>query len=600
METTDVSPQYKATSLSAPSPTASHIACLTGARLQIRSLVTFELVRNIPLPQTHDVRRSQIAWSPPSASPSGASTPPRRSSVLPPRSHRILVADDDTTRVYDLRDDNWTAVISNGSGGMGKNVTVEFGRDEDEVLIWSDFASRAMAWSLKTGRTVDIRDPKFSGKDGRGWGYRPCSEEQGVGGRGSVLALLCRSPGVDMLMLLAPKTYDVINRVELTTQDAQGVRWSSDGRWLAIWDAASVGYSLCIYTADGHLYRTISRELPDEPSEWGIEGLGIKTVEWVPGDDWLAVGGWDRRVRILSTKTFSPVVYLDHTAEICVPSASVYMEQIDARGFRSFEVAQQPATPPKAPVEKNDTGLMKQGISAMAFNKDGTLCATRDDSTPTTVWIWDLRSLQPRTILILHSPVKALQWHPSHPSHLLIQSVHDSPTLYLYTAHPFASSTSSSDPTTGPPTILSLADNIAKPVGSAPAKWSARWLTTEPDQKPAMVVGHQQGYILVWPQGKDQILRFQSRDDDDDDGDESDDSLYDILTGRTPVPPLRNSASRHSCGSEDAGEDGYGTGARSVQGLDGTGSLDDTFREKREATGGDKSVFDESGLDEMF
>ncbi|OAG04190.1 uncharacterized protein CC84DRAFT_1219397 [Paraphaeosphaeria sporulosa] len=595
METADVSPQYKATSLSAPSPTASHIACLTGARLQIRSLATFELVRNIPLPQSHDVRRSQIAWSPPSVSPSGAATPPRRSSVLPQRSHRILVADDDTTRVFDLRDDKWNAIISNGSGGMGKNVTVEFGRDEDEVLVWSDFASRVMVWCLKTGRTVDIRDPKFSGKDSRGWGYRPCSEEKGVSGRGSVLALLCRSPGVDMLMLLAPKTYDVIKRVELATQDAQGVRWSSDGRWLAVWDAASVGYNLCIYTADGHLYRTISREIPDELSEWGIEGLGIKTLEWVPGNDWLAVGGWDRRVRILSTKTFSPVVYLDHTAQICVPRASVYTEQVDARGFRSFELAQQPVTPPKAPVEKNDTGLMKQGISTMAFNKDGTLCATRDDSTPTTVWIWDLRSLQPMTILILHSPIKALQWHPHYPSHLLIQSVHDSPTLYLNTAQPLSGSTSSSDLTTVPPTILSLADNMTKPAGSAPVRWTTRWLNTEPDRKPAMVVGHQQGYILVWPEGKDQILRFEGQDDD-----ESDDSLYDILTGRTPVPPLRDSARRISHGSEDAGEDVYDIGAQSVQGLDSTSSFDDTFREKREARSRGRSVFDESGLDEMF
>lgn len=505
------------------------------------------------------------------------------------------MADDDTTRVYDLRDDKWNAVISNGSGGMGKNMTVEFGRDEDEVLIWSDFASRVMVWCLRTGRTVEIRDPKLSGKDSRGWGYRPCVEGQSVNGRGSVLALLCRNPGVDVLMLLAPKTYAVLKRVELVTQDAQGVRWSRDGRWLAVWDAASVGYSLCIYTADGHLYRTISRELPDEPNEWGIEGLGIKTVDWVPRNEWLAVGGWDRRVRILSTKTFSPVVYLDHTAQICVPSASVYTEQVDARGFRSFELTQQPATPPKAPVEKNDTGLMKQGISIMAFNKDGTLCATRDDSTPTTVWIWDLRSLQPRTIFILHSPVKALQWHPTSSSHLLIQCTHDSPTLYLYTAAPFSNSTSSSSSGVGPPSILSLLDNITKPAGSLPAKWTSKWLHTDPDKKPAMMVGHQQGYILVWPEGKDQILRFEEPE-----GDESDDSLYDILTGRTPVPPLRDSARRRSYGSADGVENVDDTGAEHVQGLDSTISFDDTFREKRDAMSRGRSVFDESGLDEMF
>lgn len=530
-------------------------------------------------------------------------TPPRRASAIPSHSHRVLVADDETTRVYDLRDEKWNAVISNGSGGMGKNVHVEFGRDENEVIVWSDFASRIMIWCLKTGRTAEVRDPKFSGKENRGWEYRPCAAEHSAGGRGSVLALLCRSSGVDVLMLLAPKTYAVIKRVELATQDAQGIRWSRDGRWLAVWDAASVGYNLCIYTADGHLYRTIPRESADQLSNWDIEGLGVKTIEWVPGSEWIAVGGWDRRVRILSTRTFSPVVYLDHTAQVCVPSASVYTEQVDARGFRTFTLTQQPATPPKAPVEKNNSGLMKKGISIMAFNKDGTLCATRDDSTPTTVWIWDLRSLQPRTIFILHSPIKTLQWHPAYASHLLVETNHDSPTFYLYTAHTFSQSISASScPDPGPPTILSLSDNMTKPAGSAVAKWTAKWLNTDPDKKPAIIAGHQQGYVLAWPDGKDQILRFDGQE-----GDESDDSLYDILTGRTPVPPLRHSG-RDSKGSdrsasierEEEYADDVEAQMEAVRALDSTDRLDDTFRERREAKSRGRSVLDESGLDEMF
>lgn len=483
---------------------------------------------------------------------------------------------------------------------MGKNVAVEFGRDENEVLVWSDFASRVMVWCLKTGRTVEIRDPKFGGKESRGWGYRPDGGEKRAEGRGSVLALLCRSGGMDMLVLLAPKTYTVIRKVELVTQDAQGLRWSRDGKWLAVWDAASVGYTLCIYTADGHLYRTISREPSEELNDWGIEGLGIKTVEWVPGNEWLAVGGWDRRVRILSTKTFSPILYLDHTAQICVTSASVYTEQVEARGFRSFTLTPQPATPPKAPVDKIDTGLStKQGISIMAFNKDGTLCATRDDSTPTTVWIWDLRSLQPKTVFIFHSPVRTLQWHPTYPSHLLIQTTHDSPTIYLYTTHAFSTSTaSSSSLTSSPPLILSLPDKITRPAGSASAKWTASWLNCEPDKKPTFTLSHQQGYVLVWPEGKDQILRFEGQE-----GDESDDSLYDILTGRTPIPLLGRTGrssrrSERSAGSErEEEEEEYGD---DVPAMDSTQNFEDTFRHKRGANDRGRSVLDESGLDEMF
>jgi WD40 repeat protein len=459
-------------------------------------------------------------------------------------------------------------VISNGSGGMGKNVHVEFGATEDEVLVWSDFAASLKAWCLRTGRAVEIRDPKFSGRENKGWGYRP--SEASRHGRGQIMALLCRTSGADVLLLLSARTYTVISRVELPTIDAVNLKWSRNGRWLAIWDAASAGYNLHIYTADGHLYRTITREPSDEFDAWGIEGLGIKSVEWVPGNERLAVGGWDRRVRILSTRTFAPVVFLDHTPTIHVPDAPVYTEHIDGQGSRSYALTSQPATPPKAPLEKNETALMKQGISILAFNADATLCATRDDSTPSTAWIWDLRSLKPRTILIQYAPIKTLQWHPHDASRLLIQTTHDAPAVYIYNAYSFFGSTSSfkSQP---PPTILNLAPHISKP---AAARWTTSWLATAADKKPVLTIGHQQGYVVVWPDGKDQILRFEHEDEG-----VSEDSLYDILTGRTPVPRLRDA---DDMGEEAAEED----------------VLDDTFREKRvrESAKG----LDESGMDEMF
>lgn len=505
------------------------------------------------------------------------------------------MTDDDTTRVYDLQDEKWSAVISNGSGGMGKNVHVGFGRTEDEVLVWSDYASKVTMWCLRSARTVEIRDPKFSGKDGRGWGYRPIQAENA--GRGGVMAMLCRSAGQDILVLLAPRTYDVVKRVELPTIDAAGVKWSHDGRWIAVWDSAASGYYLHIYTADGHLYRTITREPSDDLSEWNIEGLGIKSVEWVPGGQWLAVGGWDRRVRILSTRTFSPVVFLEHTKEINVPSAVAYTEEVDGNDNRSYSLTQQPVTPPKATVEKGST-IIKQGLSILAFNKDGTMCATRDDSTPTTIWIWDLRSLRPRTILIQYAPVKSLQWHPLDPSLLLIQSTHNSATLYLYSTPPLSASSSSF--TSSPPEILDFSDSIAKPADSVPVKWEANWLSTAVDKKPALLFGHQQSYVVAWPDGKDQILRFENED-----GEQSDDSLYDILTGRTPIPKLHHDQDEDMDDSRDFEgvnvERGNGEMYREEY-QDSTGSFEDTFRERRKGadTRRGRDVFEESGMSEMF
>ncbi|KAL5115692.1 hypothetical protein ACEQ8H_006404 [Pleosporales sp. CAS-2024a] len=569
-----------ATSLSVPSPDASHIACLSGARLEIRSLATLDIVRSIAIPNSQDVRNSRLAWSPLSK----ASDTADQDESTAWRSNRALVFDDDTTRVYDVRDEKWSAVISNGSGGMGKNVHVEFGATEDEVVVWSDFAACVKIWCLRTGRAVEIRDPKFPGKENRGWAYRPSTRAGHGHGRGQVLALLCRSSGIDLLLLLAARTYTLLSRVELPTADAANLRWSRDGRWLAIWDAASAGYSLHVYTADGHLYRTMAREPCDDMDAWGIQGLGIKSVEWIPGNEKLAVGGWDRRVRILSTRTFAPLVFLDHTPIIHVPDAPVYTEHMDGQGHGSYMLTPQPATPPKAVLEKNESARMKQGISLIAVNADGTLCATRDDSTPSTVWIWDLARLAPRTILIQYAPIKSLQWHPHHPSHLLIHTTHDAPLIYLYTAQPLDAPSSPFVQHAPPPTILALQTHLPNPAGPCPpTRWTTSWLATPPNAKPVLTLAHGQGYVVVWPHGKDQ--RFQRREDEEE---ESDDSLYHILTGRTPVPR-----------QDDQGE---GEGRRESMGS--VSALDDTFGAKR-GRGGASHVpvvvgLSESGVDEIF
>ncbi|KAJ4410161.1 hypothetical protein N0V91_002170 [Didymella pomorum] len=596
MDDLETSALYKSTSTAVPSPSATHSACLSNGRLQIRCLTTFDIQRSISLPPSFDSKIARLAWSlpvvPPTPSPSTSSRRAPR-----PISNRILVHDDNSTRVYDLRDVKWGAVIHNGSGGLGRNVNVEFGADEGEVVAWSDFQASFKVWCLRTGSVKEVRDPKFAGREGRGWGYRPSSTGstgiEGGAGRGGVMAMLCRTSGMDVLVLLASRTYALINRVDLPTVDAAGLKWSRDGRWIAIWDAPSTGYNLYIYTADGHLYRKITRESSNDVREWSVEGLGIKSVEWVPGTEWLAVGGWDRRVRILSTRTFAPVVFLDHTTTIDVPGAPVYSEQVDGQGNRSYTITPQPVTPPKAPLEKNETSLMKQGISLLAFNSDGTLCATRDDSTPSTVWIWDLRSLRPRMILIQYAPVKTLQWHHDDPALLLIQTTHDSPTLYLYQASNLSASTSASTSASAPPpSILDLSSHITKPASALSTRWATSWLHIPADKKPAFTLAHQTGYTYTWPFGKDVILRFDTPDGSE----ASDDSLYDILTGRTPVPRLPDSdgpdmddslLAEQQLVTED---EGYRM------------SFEDTFRGKMREEGErrGKIELDESGLDEMF
>lgn len=202
------------------------------------------------------------------------------------------MADADNVRVWDLRDPKWTTTIYNGTGGMGKIVHADFGRTMDEVIVISDFGSKLTVWSLLSGRSVEVRDSKYPSS--KGYAFRPSKD-----GNSDVLALLSRPGPQDILTIHAPRTHEVIKTISLTTHDAQGLKWSRDGKWLAVWDSPSVGYKIHIYTADGHLYRVYGGEAGEEHQL----GLGVKSLEWSPRGDYLAAGGHDRRVTMLSTRT---------------------------------------------------------------------------------------------------------------------------------------------------------------------------------------------------------------------------------------------------------------------------------------------------------
>jgi WD40 repeat protein len=206
----------------------------------------------------------------------------------PSRLPRLLFASDDTVHIWSLQDRSWSATVNNGTYGMGRITNAEFGVCDDEVLVFSDFGSKVTVWNVNTGRTIEIRDPKFPF---HGHEYRPNSE---------VFAILTRSAAQDVLTIHAPRSYKVIRATALPTTDAQGLKWSPDGMWIAIWDTESVGQKVFIYTADGNLYRS---HIGDD--DQGIGGLGVQCIEWSPDSRYLAIGGSEHRVTLLSTKTVS-------------------------------------------------------------------------------------------------------------------------------------------------------------------------------------------------------------------------------------------------------------------------------------------------------
>ena len=255
-----------------PSPDGSLVAAVLQSQLVLRSTADDQVILSYPLPNINSstYRHLKLFRGLPLT---GVDSP-----------LRILVANDDTIHVFEAKSPQWNVVINNAAGNMGKIVNVDFGANENEVVLFSDFGFKTTIWSLVTGRGVEVRDPKTTSP--RCHDYRPKTKHW---------AILTRELTRDNLMILAPGTHEVLENVELPTVDAQGVKWSSDGLWLAIWDTASSGYRILIYTADGNLFKTYAGgQTVDEI------GLGIKNVAWGPHGKYLAIGDYDDHVTILA------------------------------------------------------------------------------------------------------------------------------------------------------------------------------------------------------------------------------------------------------------------------------------------------------------
>lgn len=134
---------------------------------------------------------------------------------------------------------------------------------------------------------------------------------------------------------------------------------------------------------------------------------------------------------MLTWEQFSPIAKLHHPATIELAEVGVWEEQVNTSKARSYVAAPQPASPPTS-LSLGKPNNPTHGVSVIAFNSDGTLVATRNDSLPTTIWIWSLSTGTAIDILIHHSPIKQTTWHPSQPDLLLIHSAIPEPAIHLW------------------------------------------------------------------------------------------------------------------------------------------------------------------------
>ena len=156
----------------------------------------------------------------------------------------------------------------------------------------------------------------------------------------------------------------------------------------------------------------------------------------------------------------------------------VWEEQIQNSQARSYLRIVQPSAPPSQSSRFGIRGAIT-GVSLMEFNIDGTLLAARSDSTPSTLWIWSVKSKAPVAVLVHHAAIRTIHWHPTITDLILIHCALDSPIAHLWSS------------TWETPKILDV--TLDKNGG----RMEASWLFTEAHEHCRLLIGNAQNYTVV-------------------------------------------------------------------------------------------------------
>ncbi|KAB0341792.1 hypothetical protein FD754_018718 [Muntiacus muntjak] len=270
---------------------------------------------------------------------------------------------------------------------------------------------RITVWSLCTKSVSYIKYPKA------------CQQGITFTRDGRYLALAERRDCRDYVSIFVCSDWQLLRHFDTDTQDLAGIEWAPNGCVLAVWDSC-LEYKVLLYSLDGRLLSAFCAY------EWS---LGIKSVAWSPSSQFLAIGSYDGKVRILNHVTWKMITDFGHPATVNNPKIVVYKEaeKSPPLGHLAFPPPRAVAGPLTSSESKYEIASMpvslqtlkpaadranpRIGVGALAFSPDNYFLATRNDSVPNAVWIWDIRKLRPLAVLEQLCAVRAFQWGPQQP-----------------------------------------------------------------------------------------------------------------------------------------------------------------------------------------
>uniref|UniRef100_A0A8D0KVA4 WD repeat containing, antisense to TP73 n=1 Tax=Strix occidentalis caurina TaxID=311401 RepID=A0A8D0KVA4_STROC len=312
-------------------------------------------------------------------------------------------------QVWSLEQPDWHCKIDEGSAGLvascwspdGRHIlnTTEFHVSVNSSVLFSLFSLSLMNLGSLAGIAFT--------KDGR---YMAVAERRD-----------CK----DFVSIFVCSDWQLLRHFDTETQDLFGIEWAPNGCVLAAWDTC-LEYKILLYSLDGRLLSTY------RAYEWS---LGIKSIAWSPSSQFLAIGSYDEKVRILNHVTWKKITEFEHPATVASSKTIVYKEVEKSPSVETERLSFPPtralasslfSTQSKYDVSQVPVSLQhikpvtdranpKMGIGMLAFSPDNCFLATKNDNIPNAVWIWDIQKLKLFVVLEQLCAVQSFQWDPRQP-----------------------------------------------------------------------------------------------------------------------------------------------------------------------------------------
>lgn len=238
-----------------------------------------------------------------------------------PSSRLILVAIGDQIRVVSADDGSFEATIRNAVPPTAKPSSIGFAASDTEVWVCSSMGLKLTIFNLTTAKAVEISNPKFStpATASNGFSLRPVTKH---------LAVMTRTAGKDMISIHDAAARQIQRSWYPDTVDAQGLRWSPDGRWLIVWESDGHGHKVVFYTADGNTFKTWTGPAtpPPEYRDFPL-GPGVKLQQFSADARYLAIGDHSRGVCILDMTSVNETMRLLHPTTIA-PRETIQVQRL--------------------------------------------------------------------------------------------------------------------------------------------------------------------------------------------------------------------------------------------------------------------------------